>query len=93
MGYTEDDSYVRVDFFKSSGEWYTTEGVEWTGKYSKGLIHDEFAKSLLDHFNGSDRLCEMDAICLEPYHINSHPIQLKNGEWLHERRNNKENKE
>ena len=29
MGYSEDDSMVRVDFFKTSGRWYTTEAVKW----------------------------------------------------------------
>ncbi len=83
MGYTEDDSYVRVDFFKPSGKWYTTEGVKWTGSYTEGLIHNEFAKSLRDHFGeGNKRLYEMDAVCLEPYHKNSHPIQIKEGGWL-----------
>ncbi len=82
MGYTEDDSYVRVDFFKPSGKWYTTEGVKWTGSYHEGLIHDEFAKSLVSHFKGTKRLSEMDAVCLEPSHIHSHPIQIKNGGWL-----------
>jgi hypothetical protein len=89
MGYSEDDSMVRVDFFKPSGKWYTTEAVKWTGSYSvsdmngKGqLLHDAFAKSLKDHFNGTSRLSEMDAICLEPYHEYSHPIQIKAGGWL-----------
>lgn len=85
MGYSEDDSMVRVDFFKPSGKWYTTEAVEWTGEYKDGLIHDEFAKSLRDHFiktGNPDRLSDMDAICLEPCHIHTHPIQIKAGEWL-----------
>lgn len=83
MGYTEDDSYVRVDFFKPSGKWYTTEGVKWTGSYDHGLIHDELAKSLRDHFADDPlMLSEMDAVCLEPYHEHSHPIQIKKGGWV-----------
>jgi hypothetical protein len=83
MGYSADDEMVRVDFFKPSGKWYTTEAVEWTGdwKGEGGMsIHEAFAKSLRDHLG--DRLSEMDAICLEPYHEFSHPIQIKNGGWL-----------
>ena len=89
MGYSDDDSIVRVDFFKPSGKWYCTEAVKWTGAW-KGkikdggeLIHDAFSKSLRDHLKGS-RLSEMDAICLEPYHEFSHPISLKNGSWMAE---------
>lgn len=33
MGYSDDDSVVRVDFFKPSGKWYCTEAVKWTGPY------------------------------------------------------------
>lgn len=76
--YCADESMVRVDFFKSSGKWYTTEAVKWTGDYSSS-IHEAFGKSLRDHLG--DRLQEMDAVCLLPYHEFAHPIQLKNGSW------------
>lgn len=81
MGYCDDDSYVRVDFFKPSGKWYTTEAVKWTGAYhsKNGLIHDAFAQSLRDHLG--NRLNDMDAVCLEPYHEHSHPISIRNGAW------------
>jgi hypothetical protein len=80
--YSNDPAMVRVDFFKASGKWYCTEAVKWTGSYDKELIHDAFNKSLQDHFaDQPKRLSDMDAICLEPYHKFSHPIQLKNGEW------------
>lgn len=79
MGYTTDDSMVRVDFFKESGKWYCTEAVKWTGGYRECCIHSAFIESLRDHLG--DRLEGMDAICLEPYHENSHPIQIKNGGW------------
>ncbi len=87
MGYSSDDDMVRVDFFRSTGKWYTTEGVKWTGEYSLGknkqLIHAAFAQSLRDHFKDRpDRLSSMNAICLEPYHEASHPIMIKNGAWL-----------
>lgn len=82
--YSDDPAMVRVDFFKSSGKWYETEAVKWTGEWKgdKQLIHDAFKKSLKDHFKDyPDRLSDMDAICLEPYHEYSHPIQVKNGGW------------
>lgn len=31
--YSNDPSSVRVDFFKSSGKWYTTEAVQWNAPY------------------------------------------------------------
>ena len=63
MGYSEDESMVRVDFFKPSGKWYCTEAIKWTGKW-KGdtLIHEEFAVSLRNALG--TRLKEMDALCL-----------------------------
>ena len=82
MGYNEDDSIVRVDFFKPSGKWYTTEAVEWVGGYYKEIpIHEAFAKSLNNHLRG-ERLSDMDAICLEPYHEHAHPICIRQGGWL-----------
>jgi hypothetical protein len=81
MGYTTDSAMVRVDFFKPTGKWYCTEAVKWTGEYSgKSLIHDEFAKSLRDHLG--QRLSDMDAVCLHPYHEHAHPIQIKRSGWL-----------
>lgn len=85
--YSDDPAMVRVDFFKPSGKWYTTEAVKWTGAYrmeDEGgeLLHDAFKHSLIDHFeNTPRRLSEMDAICLEPYHQLSHPIMIKAGGW------------
>jgi len=86
--YSDDPAMVRVDFWKPSGKWYTTESVKWTGKYRKKNnddgwdIHEQLAKSLRDHFKDTpDRLSDMDATCLEPYHEYSHPIQLKAGSW------------
>ena len=82
--YSDDASMVRVDFFKPQGKWYTTEAVKWTGKW-KGehqSIHCAFAQSLRDHFKDKpDRLSDMDAVCLEPYHEHEHPIMLKQGKW------------
>lgn len=82
MGYSDNDAMVRVDFFKPGGKWYCTEAVLWTGDYYGKNIHKEFAISLLNHFKDHPtRLCEMDAVCLEPYHERAHPIQIKTGGW------------
>ncbi len=76
MGYNEDDSFVRVDFFKPNGKWYITESVKWTGAYNAAdqPIFDAFKQSLRDHLKG--RLSETWAICLEPYHIHAHPLMV-----------------
>lgn len=75
MGYTADDSMVRVDFFKPCGKWYCSEAVKWTGGYGDVEIHAAFAESLRDHLKG--RLHGMVAVCLEPYHAYAHPLMLK----------------
>ncbi len=92
--YSDDPAMVRVDFWKSSGKWYTTEAVKWSGKWHGSIkdgictqqetqyIFDAFAQSLREYFKDNpDRLSDMDATCLEPYHEHSHPIQLKAGSW------------
>jgi len=76
--YIHDATSVRVDFFKPSGKWYETEAVKWIGGYD-GDIHEAFAESLRQHLG--NRMCDMDAVCLEPYHRFAHPIQIKSGEW------------
>jgi hypothetical protein len=77
MGYSEDEGMVRVDFFKETGKWYTTEAVKWTGGYDCLDIHTAFEKSLRDHFTKTgkvSRLTGMTAVCLNPYHEHSHPL-------------------
>ena len=83
--YTDNPAMVRVDFWRPSGKWYTTEAVEWAGNGfldDAPPIHRQFKTSLREHFKDSPgRLSGMDATCLEPYHKNSHPIQIKAGSW------------
>lgn len=82
MGYTEDETMVRVDFFRDSGKWYCTEAVKWhtfgTEKGKEGvLIHDAFVEALVKHLGFKNpRLNRMTAICLEPYHQHGHPLSL-----------------
>jgi hypothetical protein len=86
MNYCDNPASVRVDFWKESGKWYTTEAVIWTGEW-KGenqLIHDAFRQSLKDHFGGRPRMLGMRATCLEPYHEYSHPISLIVDERCHQ---------
>lgn len=76
MGYSEDSSMVRVDFFKPTGKWYTTEAVKWL-HYNDMIIQDAFLESLKAHFGDKPRLSGMWAVCLHPYHEHGHPIMVK----------------
>jgi len=84
MGYTENPAMVRVDFFKPSGKWYTTEAVKWTGEWEakKQMIHEAFKQSLRNHLG--NRLREMNAVCLHPYHEYEFPLCIRKGGWLKE---------
>lgn len=72
-----------VDFFKKSGKWYATEAVKWTGDYSSAeggqLMMDAFKQSLKYHLkvDGKIRMSDMVAVCLKPYHIDSHPLMIE----------------
>lgn len=73
--------YVRVDFFKPSGKWYTTESVKWL-EYMNNDIVETFKESLREHFKQTpNRLSEMSAICLHPYSRYPYPVCIHKGEW------------
>jgi hypothetical protein len=74
MYYSGHPGHCRVDFFKPSGKWYTTERLDWADYYNEPLIHEAFRKILFKQIN--QRYLGMQAVCLEPYHINSHPVSL-----------------
>jgi hypothetical protein len=84
MSHYSDDPYmVRVDFFKDSGKWYTTEAVPMTGEWRGGpnsQLYDMFAKAIIEHLTdngrGSVRLGDMIAVCLNPYHEHAHPLMI-----------------
>ncbi len=81
MGYCDDPRMVRVDFFKESGKWYTTEAIQIDNRDYKGtLIHDAL-KNALDKMYIPEqnrlRLSGMTAVCLEMYHEHSHPIMIR----------------
>ena len=73
-GYSDDPAMVRVDFFKDSGKWYTTEAVRWIG-YDNPDIFGAFEESLAAHLKG--RLVGMWAVCAEPYHPRAFPLMVK----------------
>ena len=79
--YSNDPRMVRVDFFKESGKWYTTEAVMWAGDWETDNIRDSFITSLCRHLydpknKDGFRLKDMTAVCLTPYHKNAHPQML-----------------
>lgn len=77
--YSDSEASCRVDFWKESGKWYTTEAVKWVGNgftHNPPLLHEQFHDSLKAHFKGKSRLVGMRATCLEPYHKHSHPISV-----------------
>lgn len=76
MGYSENPEMVRVDFFRESGKWYTTEAIRWIGY--RGDIFEEFRKSLMAADVGfGKRLSGMWAVCLEPYNEHKFPLMIK----------------
>lgn len=74
--YSDKEDTVRVDFFREGGKWYTTEAMRWID-YDKVYIFEAFEVSLHQHFGGKNRLTGMWAVCLDPYHVYSHPLMVK----------------
>lgn len=88
MGYTVNESMVRVDIFKPSGKWYESIAIDMNEFYNEPIIHDALKKALAkgdtndrkwETIDGSERtLTSKFAICLHPYHENAFPICV----WL-----------
>ena len=88
MGYIDDESMVRVDFFKPSGKWYYTIGIKWLTYFSPNskhlgegkvglLIFDAFEEALKEAGEITDKDREgWFAVCLKPYHEHSHPLMI-----------------
>lgn len=54
--YSDEPRNVRVDFFKPSGKWYTTECVHWCAGWNpeQDLVDMAFKKSLHHHLKSKD---------------------------------------
>lgn len=88
--YSNDPSMVRVDFFKETGKWYTTEAIKWD-TYRTDMENFEMLPEILARCINQqigDRLNEMVAVCLEPYHEHSYPVMI----FPRDRRKQKEKK-
>ena len=88
MGYSPDDSMVRVDYFAPSGKWKYTEAVRWLtywGSPEPVSGTPMVRKYLLTLDAFYEALCAvgyhkgMTAVCLEPYCEHSFPLMLP--EW------------
>jgi hypothetical protein len=74
--YTEAENHCRVDFFKESGKWYTTEAVWFHDAYYASNAVSAFEAALADHFANQQRLTGMRAVCLHPYCKNAYPVSV-----------------
>lgn len=78
--YSDEPSSIRVDFFRESGKWYTTEAVFMDGPFDDGDLYRIFIEAVVKHCqepNGTIRLEGMWAVCLDPYHRLEHPLMRK----------------
>ena len=76
MGFTVCEDMCRVDIFKDTGKWCSTEAVQFQD-WHRPLIHDEFLEAL-DRAGVTERYgVGYVAVCLEPYHENAHPLRVK----------------
>lgn len=67
MNYSNNANHCRLDIFKESGKWYTTETLDMTGFYDE---LDGFKLALLQHFSDGRFMHEDDNcifVCLDPY--------------------------
>ena len=69
-------SRCRVDFFKESGKYYTTEEIEFPPETYDYDPYSAVAVSLKTQLG--KRLDGMTAVCLEPYCSHPYPIMIKN---------------
>lgn len=78
--YIENPGMCRVDFFKESGKWYTTEAIDlspWYTNQPYDALTFALKKHLLRKEGSGYRLSGMWAICLEPYNHLSFPLMMK----------------
>lgn len=80
MGYSKNDSMVRVDYFKPSGKWYMTEALDMSGFYKYGTGPVDAVQAALEK---ADRfLKNFNIIVLKPFHELQYPVFIKATESL-----------
>lgn len=66
MGFTTDNSMIRVDFFKDSGKWYSTESIRWRNQaVAIQAFEESLRHGLVTHPDGRLQYSGMWAIALE----------------------------
>jgi len=76
MNFSSDVDFCRVDIWKSSGKWYATMALSWLGEYeAEGVLQDIFRNLMRQQATGL--WAGMTATCLNPYHVNGHPLMIK----------------
>lgn len=73
--FSSNPSHCRVDFFKPSGKWYTTEVLDLEEYYDASIPVDAVKEALQNHLGG--RMRGMWAVVLDPYLRMSFPIMIK----------------
>jgi len=75
--YTTNVSLCRIDIWRASGKWYTTEYIKFLEKdFNNFSIHDALENALKNDDHCKTQYIGMRITCLEPYHRNSHPISI-----------------
>jgi len=76
--FSESPSSVRVDRFRESGKWYDTYAIDMRQYYNLPSIHDAVARAWLDErWATGTGLESFFLVCLDPYHVHSHPVILR----------------
>ncbi len=89
MHYSDTPGHVRVDYFKPSGKWYTTEQIDmtewWIGSRetaaSQGNPRTDIFQAVKNAIaKAGHGHADMIAVVLAPYHEHEHPVMLMPGE-------------
>jgi len=76
VNFSNNPGSVRVDYFKTRGKWYETLEVDMSNYYNEPIIHDAVRKAVMEK-HPNFKFEEWIVVCLEPYHVNSHPVMFK----------------
>jgi hypothetical protein len=71
MGYSEDDSIVRCDFFNENGKWKYTVALNMRNFYDADTTYQAVEYALKEQY--PNKYTGLWYVVLEPYHKNSHP--------------------
>lgn len=75
MNYTENPGMCRVDYFKPSGKWYSTEALDFAPHYDHSPV-DALLRAIASRPEPT-RFSGMTAVCLEPYTEHQFPVMVQ----------------